>query len=87
MIFVLPAFTCATIFGRAPADLTADERQAYGYMPQMPVLFPNLTLLANLNFMASMYGLGMRRRTRLRDLLDTGEPDDDALRQRREHVG
>ncbi len=59
------------VFGRAPADLTADERQAYGYMPQMPVLFPNLTLLANLNFMASMYGLGWRRRhKRLRRLLE-----------------
>jgi len=47
------------VLGRRPADFTSDERQAYGYMPQTPVLFPNLTLHANLHFMASMYGIGM----------------------------
>jgi ABC-2 type transport system ATP-binding protein len=59
------------VLGRRPADFTSDERQAYGYMPQTPVLFPNLTLHANLHFMASMYGIGMRRRRkRLRSLLE-----------------
>jgi ABC-2 type transport system ATP-binding protein len=58
------------VLGRSPADFTPDERQAYGYMPQMPVLFPNLSLWANLQFMSSMYGISLRgRHQRLKALL------------------
>jgi ABC-2 type transport system ATP-binding protein len=35
----------------------------------MPILFPNLTLTANLNFVASMYGVPLRRKKRLREVL------------------
>jgi ABC-2 type transport system ATP-binding protein len=59
------------VLGRPPADFTSAERQAYGYMPQTPVLFPNLTLSANLHFMASMYGIALgARRRRLKALLE-----------------
>ena len=41
-----------------------------GYLPQLPALFPELSLRENLNFHASMYGLPLRRRRRINDLLD-----------------
>jgi ABC-2 type transport system ATP-binding protein len=43
----------------------------FGYMPQMPILFPNLSVRANLNFVASLYGMPtFGRRKRLRQLLE-----------------
>jgi ABC-2 type transport system ATP-binding protein len=60
----------ATING-TPADrLTDRERQRIGYLPQIPALFPELSLWENLSFHASMYGLRFRRRRRLRQLLE-----------------
>jgi len=60
-----------SVFGHDPASTTAAQRARFGYMPQMPVLFPNLTLWANLNFMASVYGIPLRhRRQHLMELLD-----------------
>ncbi|MGE3442173.1 MAG: ATP-binding cassette domain-containing protein [Acidimicrobiia bacterium] len=58
------------VLGRDPASFTADDRGRIGYMPQIPVLFPQLSMWANLNFVASVYGLSHRgRRRRLMDLL------------------
>jgi ABC-2 type transport system ATP-binding protein len=46
-------------------------------MPQQFVLYPDLTVRQNLNFAASLYGLGWReRRTRLREMLDLVELSD-----------
>jgi ABC-2 type transport system ATP-binding protein len=59
------------VFGADPADASARQRSRFGYMPQLPVLFPNLTAWANLRFIASMYGVPVRGRSRrLLDLLD-----------------
>lgn len=59
------------VFGVDPAAAGARLRSRFGYMPQMPVLFPNLTAWANLTFLASMYGVPLRgRKSRLLDLLD-----------------
>jgi ABC-2 type transport system ATP-binding protein len=58
-----------TVLGRAPRAFTAADRARLGYLPQMPVLFPNLSVWRNLNFVASLYGVGLRRRRRLRDVL------------------
>jgi ABC-2 type transport system ATP-binding protein len=67
-----------TVFGRSPSDLDVDTRLRYGYMPQHPVLFPNLSVWGNLSFVASMYGLKMRgRRRRLMELLDLVDLVDD----------
>jgi len=42
-----------------------------GYMPQLFVLYPSLTVWENLNFVASLYGLGwFKRRKRLETLLE-----------------
>ena len=60
----------ATINGTPAARLTDRERQRIGYLPQIPALFPELSLWENLSFHASMYGLRFRRRRRLRQLLE-----------------
>ena len=58
-------------FGRNPVHMGVRDRARVAYMPQMPVLFPSLTVIGNLNFMASMYGVPTRhRRARLREVLD-----------------
>jgi ABC-2 type transport system ATP-binding protein len=59
------------VFGQDPAHFGVRDRLRFGYMPQLPVLFPNLTLWGNLTFMASMYGMPVRhRRRRLMELLE-----------------
>jgi ABC-2 type transport system ATP-binding protein len=65
-----PTTGWAKINGTEAARLTDRERQQIGYLPQIPVLFPELSLWENLSFHASMYGLRFRRRRRLRQLLD-----------------
>lgn len=57
--------------------LTAAQRERIGYLPQSPALFPELSLIENLSFHASMYGLPLRRRERLDYLLDWVELGDD----------
>ncbi len=59
-----------SVLGQSPAAFTATTRKALGYMPQQFVLYPNLSVLENLNFAASLYGLGLRRGRRFRELLD-----------------
>ncbi|HWC69195.1 MAG TPA: ABC transporter ATP-binding protein [Acidimicrobiales bacterium] len=58
-----------SVLGTDPQHFTPRHRRRFGYMPQMPILFPNLSLIANLNFVASVYGMPLRRRKRLRDVL------------------
>jgi ABC-2 type transport system ATP-binding protein len=56
---------------------TTRTRERIGYMPQQFVLYPNLTVWENLNFVASLYGLGyMRRRKQLQQLLEFVELTD-----------
>lgn len=60
-----------TVFGREPARFSRQDREQIGYMPQLFVLYPNLSVAENLNFVASLYGLGWReRRQRLPRLLE-----------------
>ena len=61
------------VLGMAPSDFTADDRAEIGYMPQQSVLYPHLSVWENLNFAASMYGLPLRRRKRLRQVLELVE--------------
>lgn len=63
----------ALLFGQAPWDCTPAQRQRIGYMPQLSVLYPHLSLQENLHFVASVYGLPLRRRRRLREVLDLVE--------------
>jgi ABC-2 type transport system ATP-binding protein len=64
-----PTTGWAAINGISAASLTDRQRQQIGYLPQLPALFPELSLWENLSFHASMYGLRLRRRRRLRQLL------------------
>jgi ABC-2 type transport system ATP-binding protein len=63
-----------TVLGRSPRQFRRQERENIGYMPQQFVLYPDLTVQQNLNFAASLYGLGWReRRQRLGEMLDLVE--------------
>ena len=57
------------VMGHNPARFSRNERARLGYMPQLFVLYPNLTVWENLNFAASLYGMGIFRGKRLKDAL------------------
>lgn len=64
----------ATVLGRSPMTFGREEKEKTGYMPQLFVLYPDLTVWENLTFVSSLYGVGLRRRRkRLRELLDLVE--------------
>lgn len=52
----------ALLFGRDAAELTRQERSRIGYLPQLPVLSPDLPLRTNLRFVASLNGAGRKER-------------------------
>ncbi len=57
------------VLDRNPAKFSQGERARLGYMPQLFVLYPNLTVWENLNFAASLYGMGLFRGKRLKEAL------------------
>ena len=60
-----------TVLGASPKAFNKRARERIGYMPQLFVLYPTLTVWENLNFVASLYGLNwFRRRKRLEELLE-----------------
>ena len=61
------------VLGQTPEDFSREQRKQIGYMPQLFVLYPELTVWENLNFAASIYGYPMKRKDRLRELLDLVE--------------
>ncbi len=60
----------AIVLDRNPANFSQGERARLGYMPQLFVLYPNLTVWENLNFAASLYGMGLFRGKRLKAALE-----------------
>ena len=82
-----PSSGKATIDGVEAATLSSKQRSAIGYLPQSPALFGDLSVRENLNFHASMYGLPLRRRKRLRELLDWVELTDDRNKRVRDTSG
>ncbi|HSH78153.1 MAG TPA: ABC transporter ATP-binding protein [Herpetosiphonaceae bacterium] len=59
------------VLGATPRNFAKRARERIGYMPQLFVLYPTLTVWENLNFVASLYGLNwFRRRKRLQELLE-----------------
>lgn len=68
-----PTEGAITVFGRAPSHFRREDREKIGYMPQLFVLYPALTVWENLNFAASLYGVPWRRHKRLKQLLDLVE--------------
>src|SRR4051812_10317403 len=66
-----------SVLGRAPSKFSASIRERIGYMPQQFVLYPNLTVWENLNFVASLYGMGyFSRRKPLEQALEFVELTD-----------
>jgi ABC-2 type transport system ATP-binding protein len=58
----------------SPAKFSQDQRARVGYMPQLFVFYPNLTVWENINFAASLYGVSpVRRSKRLRQVLELVE--------------
>lgn len=52
-------------------------REKFGYLPQLFVLYPNLTVRENMNFAGSLYGIGpVKRRRKIKELLDFVELTD-----------
>ncbi|MGQ0600337.1 MAG: ABC transporter ATP-binding protein [Anaerolineales bacterium] len=60
----------ATVLGTRPSEFPAALRERLGYMPQSFVLYPDLSVWENLNFAASLYGMGWGRGKRMKELLD-----------------
>ncbi len=59
-----------SVLGCAPTQFTRQQRARIGYMPQLFVLYPHLSIWENLNFAASIYGMSLRRKPRLREILE-----------------
>ena len=66
-----------TVMNRVPSKFSPRDRERLGYMPQHFVLYPNLTVWENLNFVASLYGMGyFKRRKSLEQALEFVELTD-----------
>lgn len=58
------------VFDRPPTKFSQSMREKIGYMPQLFVLYPNLSVWENLNFTASIYGMKFFRNKELNEVLD-----------------
>src|ERR687894_80822 len=45
------------VLGKDPATFRPDDREQLGYIPQQFVLYPNLSVAENAEFVASLYGM------------------------------
>ena len=82
-----PTSGTARVFGTPPHAFSTAERARIGYMPQLSVLYPPLSLWENLNFVGSIYGMPLRRRSRLRRALEFVELYDDRKKRLKEASG
>ncbi len=82
-----PTSGAARVMGQTPTAFTAAARQRLGYLPQQFVLYPNLSVWENLNFAASLYGMGLRRGGRLKEMLDFVELSADRRKLARQISG
>jgi ABC-2 type transport system ATP-binding protein len=62
-----------SVLGKRPSKFKRRERERIGYLPQLFVLYPDLTVWENMNFAASLYGVPFLRTKRLNELLDLVE--------------
>ena len=60
-----------SVLGTAPRRFKASARARIGYMPQLFVLYPELSVMENLHLVASLYGMGwLKRRMPMRQVLE-----------------
>lgn len=58
------------VMGVEPSHPSRRVQEHFGYMPQLFVLYPNLTVKENLSFVAELYGMGRAaRHSRVKELL------------------
>jgi len=59
------------VFGQEPHKFRKKWRERIGYMPQQFVLFPEISTLGNVNFVASVYGMSwFKRRPKIKRALE-----------------
>jgi len=68
-----PTAGTVQVFNRAPDKFKKADLKRIGYMTQLFVLYPELTIWENLNFAASIYGYPFPRKERFAELLDLVE--------------
>ena len=69
-----PSEGMVKVFGQEPGSFKRSELKRIGYMTQLFVLYPELTIWENLNFAASIYGFPYKqRKARFSELLDLVE--------------
>ncbi len=67
------------VMGEEPTRFRTKTRERIGYMPQQFVLYPQLSVWENMNFVASLYGLPLfKRDAQLKELLNFVELSDHA---------
>lgn len=76
-----------TVLGEDPTRFSQTMRARIGYMPQLFVLYPELTVWENLNFSASLYGMPLRRHKRMNEVLEFVELQDDKNKLARDISG
>lgn len=59
------------VLGRNPSRFDRQSREQMGYLPQQFVLYPNLSVMENMRFVASLYGIApWKRGDRIRHTLE-----------------
>lgn len=86
--YLKPSDGSVDVFESPPAAFSPEERRRVGFMPQGFVLYEELTVLQNLNFVAGLYGLRFgERRRRVREVLEFVELWDDRRKAARDVSG
>lgn len=65
-----PTEGAISVLNIEPSKFGQDQRARIGYMPQLFVLYPNLTVWENINFAASLYGISLVRGNHLKQSLE-----------------
>ncbi|HVF00872.1 MAG TPA: ABC transporter ATP-binding protein [Rubrobacteraceae bacterium] len=69
--YLTPSEGKVEVLDKTPTNFTSKDRRRMGYMPQGFVLYPELSVRQNLNFVAGLYGLKFgKRRWRVRETLE-----------------
>src|SRR6185436_11344555 len=66
-----PTSGSVRVLGENPRGFRRQTRERIGYMPQLFVLYPDLTAKENVGFVASLFGMLLRHRgERVREVLE-----------------
>ncbi len=72
--YLTPSGGEVEVLDKPPSDFTSEDRRRMGFMPQGFVLYEELSVRQNLNFVAGLYGLRFgKRRRRVRETLELVE--------------